>query len=146
MSTAETKSTSIDRFARVCGFTPDPAKLAAIAEFKSMLQTLSPTARKLLAHIADLATRPHAASRRKNAAYLPELHETCGLDPEPMFELLEELKAAHAVQIEGEYPYQDILLVTANGWPLLADLARFTTAEKLSLRDLLADRKFDLLR
>jgi hypothetical protein len=146
MSSTETKPITIDRFASVCGFKPDAAKQASVAAFEAKLQTLSATARKLLAHIADMATRPHAASRRENAAYLPELHETCGLDPEPMFELLKELAAAKTVQIEGEYPYQDVVIAPVDEWPLLADLARFAAAEKLPLRDIVVDLRFDLLR
>lgn len=146
MNSTETKPISIKRFASFCGFVPDAAKQSAFAAFESTLRSLSPTARKLLAHIAELATRPHDSGRQVNAAYLPELHETCGLDPEPMFELLKELESAHAIQIEGKYPYQDVLLAPTEGWLLLADLARFCAHEKLLLRDIVVDLKFDRLR
>ena len=143
----DTKPASIERFARVCGFTPDAAKQSAVAAFESVLRTLSPGGRKLLAHVADLATRSHGASRRNNAAYLPELHETCGLDPDAMYSLLKELESAGLVRIEGQYPFHDVLLApAAQGWPLGADLARYCAIEKLSLRDIIVDLKFDLLR
>lgn len=147
MHSIDANSASFERFARVCGFTPDGAKQAAISAFESMLRTLSPAARKLLAHIADRATRSHSASRRENAAYLPELHETCGLDPDAMYDLLKELESARVVQIEGQYPFQDVLLApTSEGWQLVGDLTRYCTAEKLSLRDVIVDLRFDLLR
>jgi len=139
---------SIDRFARVCGFLPDAAKLAAVAAFESQLRSASAEARKLLAHAADLATRSHGAARKQNAAYLPELHETCGLDVDAMYHLLKELEDSGFIQIEGEYPFQDVLLASDphTGWPLIADLARFCAAEKMSLRDIAVDLRFDLLR
>jgi hypothetical protein len=143
----DAKPACIERFARVCGFVPDAVKQSDVAAFESTLLSLSPGARKLLAHIADLATRSHGISRRQNTAYLPELHETCGLDPDAMYGLLKELESAGSVQIEGQYPFQDVMLVpAAQGWPLIADLARYCTAEKLSLRDVIVDLKFDLLR
>jgi len=143
----DAKPASIERFARVCGFTPDAARQSAVAALESSLRSLSPGARKLLAHIADLATRSHGASRRENAAYLPELHETCGLDPDAMCGLLKDLESAGSVQIEGQYPFQDVMLApAAQGWPLVADLARYCATEKLSLRDVIVDLKFDLLR
>lgn len=143
----DAKPTSIERFARVCGFTPDAARQSAVVSFESVLRPLSPSARKLLAHIADLATRSHAATRRENAAYLPELHETCGLDPDAMYSLLKELESARVVQIEGQYPFQDVVLApTSEGWQLIGDLARYCATEKLPLRDVIVDLKFDLLR
>lgn len=147
MHPADAKPASIERFARACGFIPDAAKQSAVAAFESTLRSLSPGGRKLLAHIADLATRSHGASRRENAAYLPELHETCGLDPDAMYGILKELESAGSVQIEGQYPFQDVVLApAAQGWPLVADLARYCASEKLSLRDVIVDLKFDLLR
>jgi hypothetical protein len=139
---------SIDRFARVCGFSPDAARLVALTTFESRLRPISPESRKLLAHAADLATRSHGAARKPNAAYLPELHETCGLDVDAMYHLLKELEDGGFVEIEGKYPFQDVMLGSdaQTGWPLIADLARFCAAEKIPLRDLIVDLRFDLLR
>lgn len=147
MHTTDIKPYSIERFGRVCGFVPDAAKQASVAAFEATLRSLSPSARKLLAHIADLATRSHGASRQANAAYMPELHETCGLDPDAMYRLLKELESAGCVQIEGQYPFQDGMLApTSEGWQLIGDLARYCAAEKISLRDVIVDLNFDLLR
>ncbi len=138
----------IGQFARVCGFPPDAARLAAVAALELQLRSASPDARKLLAHIADLATRSHGRARKQNAAYLPELHETCGLDVDAMYHLLKELEDGGFIQIEGEYPFQDVMLASdpQTGWPLIADLARFCAAQKASLRDLIVDLKLDVLR
>ena len=147
MHSANAKQVAIDRFAQVCGFAPDADKQAAVAAFESTLRTLSPAARKLLAHIADLATRSHGASRRENAAYMPELHETCGLDPDAMYGLLKELESAGSVRIEGQYPFQDVVPTAGGGdWPLIIDLARYCAAEKLALKDVIVNLKFELLR
>jgi predicted transcriptional regulator len=143
---ANAKQVAIDRFARVCGFAPDANKQAAVAAFEATLRSLSPAARKLLAHVADLATRSHSAIRRENAAYMPELHETCGLDPDAMYGLLKELENAGSVRIEGEYPFQDVVPTAGGDWPLIVDLARYCAAEKLPLKDVIVDLKFELLR
>jgi hypothetical protein len=139
---------SIERFARVCGFTADTAKVAGVAEFESRLRSVSPDARKLLAHAADLATRSHGAARKENAAYLPELHETCGLDVDAMYRLLRELDDKGFIQLEGDYPFQDMLLAPdpQSGWPLIADLARFCEAQKIPLREVIVELKFEALR
>lgn len=147
MHSADAKQVAMERFGRVCGFVPDARKQASVAAFETTLRSLSPGARKLLAHIADLATRSHGASRTANAAYMPELHETCGLDPDAMYNLLRELENTRVVQMEGQYPFQDVVLAPApEGWQLIGDLARYCTIEKLSLRDVIVDLRFDLLR
>jgi hypothetical protein len=109
---------------------------------------LSLDARKLLAHVADLAMRSHAPARKPNAAYLPELHETCGLDVDAMYHLLNELKEAAFVQLEGEYPFQDVLLAAdvKTGWLLIADLYQFCALEKISLRGFIVEPNFAILR
>ena len=147
MHSADAKHVAIDRFAQVCGFAPDANKQAAVLAFESTLRSLSPAARKLLAHIADLATRSHRASRRENAAYMPELHETCGLDPDAMYGLLKELESAGSVRVEGQYPFQDVVPTAGGGdWPLIVNLARYCAAEGLPLKDVIVDLKFELLR
>jgi hypothetical protein len=119
-----------------------------VKDFQVRLRAVSPEARKLFALIAEMATRSHAATRKPNAAYLPELHETCGLDVDAMYRLLDELKEAVFVQIEGEYPFQDVLLApdVKTGWLLIADLSQFCTIDKISLRDVIIDANFSVLR
>ena len=140
--------TSISRFSAVCGFSADEAHVAAVANLESRLRTLPSEARKLLAHIVDLATRTHPSGRKGNTAYLPELHETCGLDVDAMYRLLKQLEEASCIQLEGDYPFQDVLLAPdkATNWPLLAELAQFCTSENVSLRQVIVDLDFDVLR
>ncbi len=137
----------INKFAQVCGFVADDAHADAVAELESRLRGLSPEARKLLAHITNLATRSQTSARKKYVGYLPELHETCGLDVDAMYLLLQELETAHCIQLEGEYPFQDVLLASELNRqpPLLAELARFCSLEKISLRDMVVDVNFDAL-
>jgi hypothetical protein len=117
-------------------------------DFQVRLRSLSPDARKLFAHIADLAMRSHAAARKPNAAYLPELHETCGLDVDGMYGLLNELREAAFIQLEGEYPFQNVLLApdVKTGWLVIADLHQFCALEKISLREVIVEPNFDVLR
>ena len=137
----------VSRLANICGFATDESHRDAFARFESKLASLSLAARKLLAHITDLATRSQTSGRRKDAAYLPELHETCGLDVDAMYQLLREIEEASFVQLEGDYPFQDVLLVPdfETQWLVLADLAKFCSLEKISLREMIADMKFEVL-
>jgi hypothetical protein len=139
---------TINRFAQVCGFPPDKGRVAALADFQIRLRSLSLDARKLFAHIADLAMRSHAAARKPNSAYLPELHETCGLDVDTMYRFLSELSEAAFVHLEGEYPFQNVLLApdVKTGWLVIADLHRFCALEKISLRDVIVDANSAILR
>jgi hypothetical protein len=86
------------------------------------LGELSSQARKLLAVIAQQADHGTLRSKAPGLATLPEVHEACGLDPEPMQVLLKELSDAGWLRIEGEYPFEELRpLGTA---AVLADLAK----------------------
>src|SRR3954465_1458671 len=80
------------------------ARLADVRAFAERLSKVAPQARKLLTHIAELAYHGRGKARQPDTAYLPELHESCGLDVESMYETLEVLKQARLVRIEKEYP------------------------------------------
>ena len=86
------------------------------------LTELSTSARKLLTVIAQQADHGTLRSKAPGVATLPEVHEACGLDPEPMQVLLKELVDAGWLRIEGEYPFEELRPL---GTPMeLADLAR----------------------
>lgn len=137
-------------FARVCGFTPDPVRAAALGDFVARVSSLPSFARKMLAHIAALAYREHKDARRPGVAYFPELHETSGVGVDEMYELLQKIESAGLISLEGEYPFQDVVaasmtLSQQDPWPILRDLAHFCSSQKISLSDLLVDSRFDLL-
>ncbi|GEM_PF-4189250 len=70
--------------------------------------SLSSSAKKLLAVIVQQAEHGTLRSKAPGVATLPEIHEACGLDPEPMQVLLRELVDAGRIQIEGEYPFEEL--------------------------------------
>jgi hypothetical protein len=72
------------------------------------LGELSSQARKLLVVIAQQADHGTLRSKAPGVATLPEVHEACGLDPEPMQVLLKELVDAGWLRIEGEYPFEEL--------------------------------------
>jgi hypothetical protein len=137
----------IGKFGRVCGFPPDEARSAALAAFVERLRALPKFTRKLLAQIAGLAYRKHEDARKLGAAYLPELHETCGLGVDEMYVLLHELEDAGFIHMEGDYPFQDVLPAgdPELHWVILRDLTQFCCDEKVPLRDLIVDLRTDLL-
>ena len=138
---------SIRRFARVCGFSADELRALAASAFFERLRELPEFSRKLLANIAELAYRPHGDGRKLGAAYLPELHESCGLGVDEMYALLRELEGSGFIRMEGEYPFQDVLPAGAlpSSWEIEGDLVKFCAAEKLSLRDLMVELRSELL-
>ena len=147
MSTKIGDEKTIARFGNVCGFTADAGRREALGNFGARVRMLNESARKLLAHIAELAYREHHDGRKPGVAYLPELHETCGLGVDEMYDLLKELEQGDFIQVEGEYPFQDVALrkVPLEGaeWALMLDLWKFSQSERISLRDLLVDVKFE---
>jgi hypothetical protein len=72
------------------------------------LAELSTPAQKLLTVIAQQADHGTLRSKAPGVATLPEVHEACGLDPEPMQVLLKELSDAGWLRIEGEYPFEEL--------------------------------------
>ncbi|HEU5231917.1 MAG TPA: hypothetical protein VFU50_03580 [Terriglobales bacterium] len=111
-----------------------------VREFSDKLRSVSAQARKLLAHIAELAYHGRGQQRKPDVAYLPELHESCGLDVEAMYSLLNELQQARLIQLEDPYPFEDVkILPSSAGWNVLEALAKFSETEKLPLREVLVN-------
>jgi hypothetical protein len=109
-----------------------------IREFSDRLHSVSAQARKLLAHIAELAYHGRGQQRKPDVAYLPELHESCGLDVEGMYSLLHELQQAKLIQVEDRYPFEDVKILRASsGWNVLQAIAGFSQNRKIPLREIL---------
>ena len=113
---------------------------ADVREFSKRLHSVSEQARKLLAHIAELAYHGRGQQRKPDVAYLPELHESCGLDVEAMYSLLDELQKETLIQVEDPYPFEDVkILPSSSGWNALEAVAKFCETQKLVLREVLVD-------
>lgn len=121
---------------------------AAYDELQPCLKTVSSRARKLLVQIAEHTYDGKLARRSPDTAYLPELYDSCGIGVEEMYPLVQELHAAKLIELEGDYPFEDVHVPksqTGNGTIPLADLAHYCDAHKVSLRDVLVDLRGDLL-
>lgn len=124
----------------------DPARAEDLHDFTGRLRATSEQARKLLVQIAELAYHGRGQERQADTAYLPELHESCGLDVDAMYALLRELAKARLIEIEEQYPFEDVRILPAkSGWNALAGIARTAEMRKLSLRELLVDLRLELL-
>jgi len=114
-------------------------------DFRDRLSSVSEQARKLLVHIAQLAYHGRGADRKAETAYLPELHESCGLDVGAMYTLLEELGQARFIEIKEQYPFESVAILPArSGWNALGALSRRAESQGIALREVLVD--FRLLR
>ena len=137
----ESSKTNLERLALSEGHAED------LRDFASRLRSVSERARKLLVSIAEMAYHGRGQERRPDVAYLPELYESTGLDVESMYTLLQELQQARLVAVEDQYPFEDIrILACPSGWNALEAIARFAEAEKIPLRDILVDLRFELLK
>jgi hypothetical protein len=118
-----------------------------LRDFADRLRSVSERARKLLVSIAELAYHGRGQQRKEDVAYLPELYESCGLGVEEMYPLLEELKKARFIDVEDQYPFEDVkILRTAAGWNALRDISRIAESGKTPLRNILVDLHFELLQ
>jgi hypothetical protein len=139
----------IERFATALRIVPAEraARAEELRDFSQRLLGVSEQARKLLVHIAQLAYHGRGQQRKVDVAYLPELHESCGLDVDAMYSLLKELRAAKFIEVEDQYPFEDVkILPMRSGWNALAAIARFSEDQKIALRDILVEGHFDLLQ
>lgn len=139
----------IERFATALKIAPAErvARAEDLRDFAQRLRGVSEQARKLLVHIAQLAYHGRGQQRKADVAYLPELHESCGLDVDAMYALLKELHAAKFIEMEDQYPFEDVrILAMASGWNALAAMAQFSEDQKIALRDILVEGHFDLLQ
>jgi hypothetical protein len=115
-----------------------------LRDLESRLHTISEQARKLLAQIVELAYHGRGQQRKPDVAYLPELYESCGLGVEAMYPLLDELQRAGLIEVEDRYPFEDVKIPsTPSGVNVLAEISRFCESEKISLRDIIVDLRFD---
>lgn len=63
---------------------------------------------KLLEVIRQQAAHGTLRSKAAGVATMPEVHEACGLDPDPLHEMLTLLERAGKIRIEGEYPFEEL--------------------------------------
>jgi len=103
--------------------------------------------RKLLVRILEMAYGQNREGRQPDTAYLPELHESCGLDVEGMYEALQPLQQAGLIEVENQYPFEDVHLMPGDesGRTLLRMVCSVCQRKKISLRDVLVELRFDLL-
>jgi hypothetical protein len=115
-----------------------------LRDFAERLRSVSPQARKLLAHVAELAYHGRGQQRKADVAYLPELHESCGLDVDAMYSLLHELQAAKFIEVEEQYPFEDIrILPESSARNLLAEISKEAQEGTIPLRAILVDLQFE---
>lgn len=119
---------------------------AALQELRPRLQSVSERARKLLAEIVDHTYDGKLERRSPNTAYLPELYDSCGVGVEEMYPLLQELHNAKLVELEGDYPFEDVKIPTGSQGNIpLAELAHYCRANRRSLRDVVVEMNAESL-
>lgn len=116
-------------------------------QFERQARSISEHARKLLVQIVELAYHGRGEQRKPDVAYLPELYESCGLGVEAMYPLLDELRNSGLIAVEDLYPFEDVKISsTADGVNLLREISRLCESEKIPLRDVIVDLRFELLQ
>lgn len=123
------------------------SQITSADQFEQRLRSISEHARKLLVQIVELAYHGRGKQRKPDVAYLPELYESCGLGVEAMYPLLDELQKASLIEVEDRYPFEDVKIPSApSGVNLLAEISRICESEKIPLRDVIVDLRFELLK
>ena len=118
-----------------------------LASLEKRLSSVPSQARKLFTHIAELAYHGRGGDRQAHTTYLPELHESCGLDVEAMYETLDVLKHAGLIVVEKPYPFEDVVIAKElSGRNVVESVARICEQKRVPLRDVLVDLKFELLK
>jgi hypothetical protein len=122
---------------------------AEIRELARQLRAVPENSRKLLARIIELAYRGMGKEhdRQQNTVYLPELHESCGLDVEAMYDTLKLLQSAGLIEVKKEYPFEEITLVARgpSGGNALAELAGWCKSARMSVWDVVVELQWDVL-
>jgi hypothetical protein len=106
--------------------------------FRQRLQTLPEPPRKLLVRIAELIYSGRGGARKPGVAYLPELYESCGVEVNEMYPMLQPLINGNFVAIEGDYPFEDLRVLG----PELDEITRRCHAQNIELRDVIVDLDF----
>lgn len=103
--------------------------------------------RKLLARIVELAYHGKGDGKQANTAYFPELHESCGLDVEAMYDALKPLQSAGLIALENQYPFEEIALVFKgpSGQNALAELSRLCERANVTVWDVVVGLRWDAL-
>jgi hypothetical protein len=97
--------------------------MTSTTKLRDRLQNVSPQAAKLYARMVEMSRSGRGQARSKDAAYLPELYEACGITVEEMYAYIDELKSARLIEVECEYPFEDAKIVDAAEAGALADEA-----------------------
>jgi len=115
--------------------------------FLEKLRPVSEQARKLLLHIHELAHHGRGDDRRPGACYLPELYESCGLDPDMMYPKLKELAEANVIVLEEKYPFEDVRIVGGtSGEDLLSVAEEFCKSNDIPFRDFVVEIQVEKLK
>jgi hypothetical protein len=105
------------------------------SDLTESLRPLPAAARKLLCVIARQAYHGALRPKRPEIATMPEVHEACGLDVDAMYSVIEVLREARLIKLEGEYPYEEIRL-TGDAL-VMESLLKQCEAGGIALEDLL---------
>jgi hypothetical protein len=110
--------------------------------FRQRLQALPEQPRKLLVRIAELTYLGRGGTRKPGVAYMPELYESCGVEVNEMYPMLQPLVTGKFVAIDGDYPFEDVRVLGLE----LGDITRQCHAQKIELRDVVVDLDFGKLQ
>jgi hypothetical protein len=116
--------------------------MSASTDLASRLRLLPVSARKLLCVIARQAYHGALRSKPPGIATMPEVHEACGLDVDAMYSVLQILREAGLIEMEGEYPFEEIRLAESSA---IEALLKRCEAATVPFEDIVVDLRFDLV-
>lgn len=84
------------------------AEAKDLRQFFDRLGQVSEQARKLLVHVVDTLHGGRVPERAIDTTYAPELLESTGLTVENFINLVGELRTARLLEVEGDFPFEDV--------------------------------------
>ena len=111
-----------------------------LQDFAGRIRLLPLPARKLLCVIARQIHHGALRSKDPGIATMPEIHEACGLDVDEMYSVLQVLRHARLIELEGQYPFEEIRM--SGG---AETIVKRCDAARILLEDVLVEFRFDRL-
>ena len=109
--------------------------------YRQRLEALPEPPRKLLLRIAELIDLGRGNQRKPGVVYMPELYESCGVEVNEMYPMLQPLIQGKFVELEGDYPFEDLHVLD----PELGEITRLCHGRKVETRDVIVDLEFSKL-
>jgi hypothetical protein len=115
----------------------------ATAGLVERLRRLPVEARRLLCVILRQAYHGTLRSKNPGVATMPEVLEACGVDMEQLYVLLDLLRNERLIEVEGEYPFEEMKLAADAG--IAKTIAEECESARIPMEQVFVDLRIEVL-